>query len=76
MDTQSVTSWRTSTYTGNGGGTCVEVGHVTGAIEAGHAAEVGHASAAIAIRDTKNHGTGPVLTVPATAWRSFTATLK
>lgn len=61
MDTQGVTCWRTSSYTGNGGGTCVEVGHAAGKV---------------AIRDTKNHGTGPVLTIPPAAWRSFTATLR
>jgi hypothetical protein len=61
MGTQGVTSWRTSSYTGNGGGTCVEVGHAEGQI---------------AIRDTKNHGAGPVLTVPAAAWKSFTETLR
>lgn len=61
MDPQGVTGWRTSSYTGNGGGTCVEIGFVSGRI---------------AVRDTKNHGTGPVLTVPATAWTALTATLK
>lgn len=61
MGTQGVTSWRTSSYTGNGGGTCVEIGHV---------------SSQIAIRDTKNHGTGPVLTVSVPAWEAFAAVLK
>lgn len=60
MDPQGVTGWRKATYSGNGGGTCVEVGHFSGQI---------------AVRDTKNRGTGPVLTVPVTVWRSFTGTL-
>lgn len=63
MDTQGqgVTGWRKATYSNGGGTGCVEVGH---------------AADKVAIRDTKNHGTGPVLTVPATAWQDFTATLK
>lgn len=60
MDTQGITGWRKATYSGGNGGGCVEVGHSSGQI---------------AIRDTKNHGTGPVLTVSGTAWRSFTGTL-
>jgi hypothetical protein len=53
-------SWRTSTYTGNGGGNCVEVGH---------------AANAVIVRDTKNRG-GLVLNVPAHAWAKFTASLR
>lgn len=61
MDTQGVTEWRKATYSNGGGTGCVEVGRTSGQI---------------AIRDTKNHGTGPVLTVPASIWTAFTATLK
>lgn len=61
MGTQGVTAWRTSSYTGNGGGTCVEVGHDSGRI---------------AIRDTKNSGLGPVLTIPAASWQAFTVALQ
>jgi hypothetical protein len=53
-------TWRTASYTGNGGGNCVEVGHATGVI---------------AVRDTKDRD-GHVLNVPADAWASFTASLK
>lgn len=60
MDAQGVIGWRKATYSGNGGGSCVEVGH---------------ASDQVAIRDTKSHGTGPLLTVPAVAWKAFTAAL-
>ncbi|MBV9447102.1 MAG: DUF397 domain-containing protein [Streptosporangiaceae bacterium] len=48
--------WRKSSYSGNGGGTCVEVGHVDGTV---------------GIRDTKQHGQGPVLRVAPEAWREF-----
>lgn len=61
MDPQGITCWRKATYSANGGGTCVEVGH---------------ASRQIAIRDTKNHGTGPVLTISAANWTALTVTLK
>jgi hypothetical protein len=61
MDTQGVTGWRKATYSNGGGTGCVEVGRVSGRI---------------AIRDTKNHGAGPVLAVPAANWAAFTAVLK
>lgn len=52
--------WRKSTYSGNGGVSCVETGHVPGAV---------------LVRDTTQHGRGPVLRVTPAAWRRFTATL-
>lgn len=61
MDRIDGAAWRKSTYSGGSGSECVEVGRVPGKV---------------AIRDTKDHGAGPVLTVPAAAWRSFTATLR
>ena len=53
-------TWRTASYTGNGGGNCVEVGHAAGVI---------------VVRDTKDRD-GHVLNVPADAWANFTASLK
>lgn len=61
MDAQGVIDWRKATYSNGGGTGCVEVGHASGRI---------------AVRDTKNRGTGPVLTLPADAWTALTATLK
>jgi len=52
--------WATSSYSGNGS-TCVEVASLPGGV---------------AMRDTKNQGRGPVLTVPGPAWRAFLASLK
>jgi Domain of unknown function (DUF397) len=52
--------WRTSTHSNNGGN-CVEAASQAGAI---------------AVRDTTQHGTGPVLRFPAQAWRGFTGQIK
>lgn len=61
MGTQGVTDWRKASYSSNGGGSCVEVGQAVDKV---------------GIRDTKDHGAGPVLMVPAAAWQAFTARLK
>ena len=47
--------WRKASYS-NGSGDCVEVAH---------------APAAVLVRDTKQHGTGPVLRFTPSAWRRF-----
>jgi hypothetical protein len=52
--------WRTSSYTGNGGGNCVEVGKLT---------------RSVAVRDTKDRD-GAALNVSAEAWQAFTDALK
>jgi hypothetical protein len=54
-------SWRKPSYSENGGASCVEV--------AGH-------RGVILVRDTKQHGSGPVLSVPTGQWRRFVATVK
>jgi hypothetical protein len=56
MEDKIVRGWRKSSYSGNGGGNCVEVGA---------------AAPSIAVRDTKQDGTGPVLRFPPAAWRRF-----
>ena len=56
MEDNIVLGWRKSSYSGNGGGNCVEVGT---------------AAQAIAIRDTKQDGAGPVLRFSLAAWRRF-----
>jgi hypothetical protein len=56
-----IESWRKSSYSGGNGGDCVEVGD---------------GQDVIAVRDTKQAGQGPVLTVSSAAWRSFMATVK
>jgi hypothetical protein len=59
MDVTAV-AWRTSSYSGDNGGACVEVG-TTGP--------------AIAVRDSK-HPDGPQLAIPAGTWKAFTNQLK
>lgn len=59
-DTISREGWRKSSYSGNGGGNCVEVGD---------------AARVVLVRDTKDRS-GAVLTVPADAWARFTSSLK
>ncbi|MFE9338174.1 DUF397 domain-containing protein [Streptomyces sp. NPDC007063] len=51
------TAWRTSSYSGNNGGNCLEVA-------------VDHPGPALPVRDSKNP-TGPALLVPAPAWQAF-----
>jgi Domain of unknown function (DUF397) len=52
--------WRTSSYTGNGGGNCVEVGD---------------AVRVILVRDTKDRS-GPVLPFSPAVWRRFADQVK
>ena len=53
-------AWRTSSYSGSNGGTCVEVGT---------------AGPAVAVRDSK-HPDGSLLAFAAAAWKAFTEQLK
>lgn len=55
MDTPNRRSWRTSSYKDNGG-TCVEVAP---------------AKNVVLVRDTKDHGTGPVLSFTYAEWAAF-----
>jgi hypothetical protein len=59
MDVTAV-AWRTSSYSGDNGGTCVEVGRF---------------GPAVAIRDS-NHPDGPQLAFTADSWKTFTEPLK
>ena len=53
-------NWRKSSYSGNGGGECVEVGASPGAV---------------VVRDTTDR-TGPVLRFTPAAWRRFAGQVK
>jgi hypothetical protein len=55
------TGWRKSTYSSNGGASCIEVGQ---------------AIRIIAVRDKKQHGRGPVLRFTPVAWRRFADQVK
>jgi hypothetical protein len=59
MDVTAV-AWRASSYSGDNGGACVEVG-TTGP--------------AVAIRDS-NHPDGPQLAFAASTWKAFTSQVK
>ena len=61
MDVTGAT-WRTSSYTGSGGGNCVEIGN-----QAQHGR--------ILVRDTKDRQ-GPVLAFNPQSWRNFTTAIK
>ncbi|MFE0193599.1 DUF397 domain-containing protein [Streptomyces sp. NPDC058989] len=53
----SAPNWHKSSYSGGGSNDCVEVAD--------------NDPAAVLVRDTKNEGRGPVLTVTPEAWSSF-----
>lgn len=59
--------WRKSSYSGNGGATCVEVATVTGS--------AANAERVIAVRDSKDPH-GPNLAFPPAQWQAFTAAIK
>lgn len=54
--TSSEPAWRTSSYSGTQGGNCVQI--------AAH-------GGMILVRDTKDHGHGPVHTFTAARWHAF-----
>jgi Domain of unknown function (DUF397) len=55
------TRWRTSTYSSSNGGNGVEVGQ---------------AARSVAVRDTRQTGSGPVLRFTPAAWRRFAKQVK
>jgi len=57
----TVLNWRKSSYSGGNGGSCVEAGNVTDRV---------------LIRDTTQHGNGPVLAFSTSAWKAFAAKVK
>jgi hypothetical protein len=61
METIDSATWRKSSYSGTNGGGCVEAG--------------GPEQGRVLVRDTTNRS-GAVLNIPATAWRTFTSSLK
>ena len=60
MSNEVVSDWRVATYTG-GQGNCVEVGQ---------------SAAVVAVRDTKDRGSGLVLRFDPSVWQAFTERLK
>jgi hypothetical protein len=69
--------WRKSSYSNNGGAGCVEVGAIpwrkstysnNGGIDC---VEAGQVSGAVLVRDTTQHGAGPVLRLAPADWERF-----
>ena len=56
MEDNADPRWRKSSYSGNGGGDCVEIADQ---------------ASRVLVRDTKQDGTGPVLRFTPVAWRKF-----
>lgn len=54
-------NWRKSTYSGGQGGECVEVAGTT---------------RQVLVRDTKDHGTGPILCFSPAEWERLTRTVQ
>ena len=63
-------SWRKSSHSTTNGGQCVEVG----VRRRSNFSTTNRA--AVAVRDTKDNGAGPVLRFAPRAWTRFTTTLK
>jgi hypothetical protein len=74
--------WRTSTYSNGGTQTCVEVGALpwrTSTYSNGGAdtcVEATHVPGVILVRDTTDHGHGPVLCLTPASWTAFTRSLR
>jgi hypothetical protein len=60
MEQQLDPRWRKSTFSGNGGEACIEAGNVPGRV---------------LVRDTTQHGDGPVISLSPAAWHRFTASI-
>jgi hypothetical protein len=72
--------WRKASYSGNGGGSCVEVGTTWRKASysgngGGDCVEAGNVPGGVLVRDTTDRD-GAVLSVPAEAWKRFTAALR
>ena len=60
MEGNGTVSWRKSSYSGNNGGNCVQVGSVPGTV---------------LVRDSKDTH-GPALSLSADTWRTFAGRIK
>ena len=79
MEASVEMSWRKSSYSGNGGGDCVEVGGWRKSSYSSNGGadcvEAGHAPGAVVVRDTKDRD-GGTLAFGARAWDEFVASLR
>src|SRR5882757_942896 len=74
MPTEYEGGWRKSSYSGSGNTDCVEVNwhknSHSGASGSSDCVEVAYVASNVGVRDSKN-ASGPRLSFPETAWRSF-----
>ncbi len=81
MNHDKFTGWRKSTYS-NSGESCVEVATATTWHKSTHSnssescVEVAAADLTVGVRDSKQHGHGPVLEFNPNAWKAFLAAVK
>jgi hypothetical protein len=74
--------WRKSSYSSNGGDSCVEVGAIPwrkssySSNGGSSCVEAGHVAGAVLVRDTTQHGAGPVLRVTPADWSRLTAAIR
>jgi hypothetical protein len=61
MEPMTRPNWRKSSYSSNNGGACIEAGSVPGAV---------------LVRDTTQHGTGPVLRATLADWERLTRAVR
>ena len=79
--TDNSAGWRKSTYSGNNGGNCVEVGNAPwrkswhSGNNAGACVEVASAARGVVVRDTTDRA-GATLAFPAAAWRALLARVR
>jgi hypothetical protein len=77
--TDNSAGWRKSSYSGNNGGDCVEVGTWRKSTYSGNnggaCVEVGKAARVVMVRDTTDRA-GAVLSLPAGAWRALLAEVR
>jgi uncharacterized protein DUF397 len=70
MTRDSYTGWHKASYSNSTGG-CVEVGMAVTRHEDGDSPR-----RVIGVRDTRQHGSGPILAFSPAAWRAFLSTAK
>jgi hypothetical protein len=80
MNHNKYTNWRESSYSNNSGN-CVEVAFAdwhksSYSNSSGNCVEVAAAAAAVGVRDSKQHGRGPVLEFTRAAWGAFLCAAK